>query len=512
MSKKKAPAAAAAPAVTTPEAPAIAAPPKSEHDLGGSSDRGRARLYELADKLGRTWGNRTAMPLSVAPVARLMRLPFGILMLDWRSGGGVAIGRWNRIWGRKSVLKTTLCLRLLRQAQRTCRHCKGPLVTDPETKTRDCRCPNPRYWLKDEDDYQWLPADAAIKLAYGQLPDGVTEVAIKGEGKFQSLKCAPPPHLCVTATGTKKDVPARNIPFVETYRCEPMRCLYLDGENTITEEWARLNGVDTSLVLLIGSEWAEQSLSSIEESVLTREFDIVFIDSTSVLDPKSNIEKPITDSPVVAARANVMGRFVRKLHSAGFEGLTARYRPTVVCTSQVSMHGIGYGQHAHLAPTDGNALEHALTIDIRMHEEGYEFDKSGQHAIYGKFGFEITKNKAGGGSPGATGSIKFWMRPDEDHDIGDSDDLVTVMTYARELGRKVERQDADRFIEETSKGLVLTSKFVKGGAVPFSRVGDCARYLRENPTVYDDLRARVLAQLRADDANLIVGGTGAPTS
>jgi|CXWL01.1.fsa_nt_gi RecA/RadA recombinase len=503
----------------SPTAPPMAPTPpvRSTFDLAGNVEQGRRRLMELSDSLGRRWGARTAMPLHVAPVAKIRRLPFGILMLDWRSGGGLAIGRWNRLWGKKSTLKSTLCLRALRSAQNHCRHCKCAIVTDPVSGARDCSCPNPRWWLKDEADYSWLPAEAALMLAHGSLPEGAKTVTIKGEGKFKALTCPPPAHILAARAeaeakevqkdkrkkaGKKKHEP-RDILFVEMFRCEPMRCLWLDSEQSIDEKWAQANGVDTSLVLLIGAEWAQQSLGSIEDAVLTREFDFVVIDSTSVLETKENIEKAATERPTVAARASVTGQFVRRLLSASFEGLTARYRPTILCTSQVSTHGIGYGQHAYLAPTDGNALEHALSLDVRMSEEGYAYNTANTKAIHGQFGFEITKNKVGG-SPGATGSIRFWLHPEADHPVGDSDDLATVMSYARALGYKPD--PADGYIAEGSGKALLTlySKYITGQKTEFSRVGDCEDYLRKNVTVYGDLRDRVLARLRRDEANLEV--------
>ena len=94
MAKKKA--RAKAPAV---DPLAAAAKAHQGYDLGGSPERGRARLSQLQNVLGRRFGTSTALTLDAAPVARVMRLPFGILMLDWKTGG-VVIGRLNRIQGR----------------------------------------------------------------------------------------------------------------------------------------------------------------------------------------------------------------------------------------------------------------------------------------------------------------------------------------------------------------------------------------------------------------------------
>lgn len=469
------------------------APTRSKLDLGGSADRGRSRLHQLADQIGRSFGRSTALPLSSAPVARVMRMPFGILLLDWYTKGGMVLHRINRLVGPKSTLKSTLCLRAVRSAQHHCRHCKFPMVVNPETGDVDCRCPNPRFWLHDEDDYSWLPSEAAIGLSYGKLPEGSVVKNVRGIGRVPVLKCDPPPHAYYSAaTGKKlqKKPKAREIPFVETYRNEPMRCIYLDSEHTIDEAWARANGVDTSLVLLIGGKWAEQSFDTIEDAVMTREFDLIVIDSTSVLEPKKELEKSYNDNAKVAARATIMSRFVRRHLAYAFEeGLTARYSPTVLTTSQVTTKGIN-SRHGHtwLDTTDGNAMNHAVSLDIHMREKGYTLTPDKREAVHGDFEFTVKKNKAGG-SPGVSNIIRFWMKETEKHPVGDSDDLDTVMSYAR-------KPDIGLIVEGTGPAkLTLRSPYLSEERSRFARVGDCEQFLRDNPTVYADLRERVLSKL-----------------
>jgi len=529
-------------------------------DMGGSPVAGRERLTQLQDTLGRRFGKNTALVLRVAPHARIMRLPFGILMLDWKTRGGLVLGRVNRLWGKKSTLKSTLCLRALRSAQNTCRHCKTQIVRHPDCRCReiaaysncverlerviaaqggmpeygtelaieqarlekrrdhmiqrygqkalegecqhrrkvltgrtalpcaDCACPTPRWWLDDDDDYKFLPAQASLELFYGRLPAGVSWRKVKGLGTDAA------PEVPVLAC--EKSVVLAPMP-----RCEPMRCVYVDSEGTITDTWAEDNGVDLDLVLVIGNRWGEECLETVEEATLLQEFDFIVIDSTSVLEPKSELEKSIRDKAKVAAKASLMSRWIsRHLANMFDEGLMGRYRPTILCTSQVTTHGIG-SKFTYLGPTDCQRFDHALTLDIKMSEMGYVFDDADEHAIRGKFEFQVKKDKAAG-SIGATGMINFWVKEVPGHPVGDSDDLTTVMSHARSLGKG--------FIEEgTGKRLlVVKSKYLPDGEAAFRRVGDCRAYLEGNTTVYDDLRARVLRQLMSTGAALKVGSGG----
>lgn len=481
----------------TPEAP----PSRSEFDLGGSPDRGRARVADIGDKLNRAWGRTVALPLNATPIVYKQMLPFGILMLDWRTHGGVVIGGANRLWGKKDTFKTTMCLRLLRSAQHHCRHCKYPLVVSPEDGSIDCRCPKPRWWLANPDEYAWLPSTIAIQVAHGIMPESAVWKTVAGLGRVPVLKCDPPPN--------QPRARAKEIALTETYRNEPWRSLYCSSEHTLTAKWVKDNGVDGENIEYVGCEFAENNLASIEESTVTKEFDLVIIDSTSMLETKGDMEKTLLENPRVAGKQSLMGRFIsRYVMNSVSEGLTTRYRPTLVCTSQVSQKGIGnVKSHPFLGPTDGNRFDHGLALDLKMFTLGYDRDASNQIALAGRFGFEVAKSRVGA-SPGSTGEVKFWLKADETHPIGDSDDLVTVMDYARRLGRPDwSRNGVDGFIVEGSGSakLTLVSDYVQDGSRAFPRVGDCERFLRENITIYDDLRRRVLDKLMADGTPLNVG-------
>jgi RecA/RadA recombinase len=482
----------------TPEAvPEVPAPRvRSKFDHGGNPAAGRARIFELAEQLGKAWGYTAALPLSVAPMADFQRLPTGILQLDWKTGGGFVVGRLNRLWGPKGSLKTTTLLSGAVVAQHTCRHCKCPLVRDPETGDFDCRCPNPRWWIADDRDYTWLPVAAAISLCLGRLPEGAVVKQVKGVGRVPVLKCNPP-------LGARDGSKAREIAFRETDRNEPMRGLYLDAENRLNRKWAKTLGVDPDLILMVSCRFGEQSLSTVEQAIRTRAFDYVAIDSTTALETKANLEKALGERKVVAAKQSMMADVSRRFISqACEEGVLGRYSPTIVTASQVSTKGIGGPTPAWLGPTDGNAFEHALCLDIQLREAGYIYNAERTHAVIGKFDFTVKKNTASGGVM-TKGQIRFRLRGTHDKAIGDAEDLATVMQYARSMG--------DGFISEGKTGLTIHSRYVRDGSLRFTKVGACVSFLRENPTVYGDLRERVLSALMEKEASLVAAADEAST-
>jgi RecA/RadA recombinase len=427
--------------------------------------------------------------LSIAPIAGFQRIPSGCFIFDWLTGGGlIVVGRTSRAWGSPDSYKTTKLLRSLSHVQRTCRYCRSPIV-ERTGGAMDCACPNPRWWLYDEDDYIWLPHTDAILVSTGQLPPTAKKKKVKGVGQVYVVECVPPPHLA-----GKKGVPKkRDIIFVEDFRNEPMRSAYCETEMKIDRRWAESNGVDCSNVMLVGGTWAEQTLETIEDVGVSRDFDVVFLDSTSMLDTKLELEKSIQDKRKVGAKATVMTRFIQKwVMAASEEGLTGRLRPSLVTTSQVRSQNITSGR-GFKGPTDGNAFEHGLILDVKMQSAGFQYRPGSAVAHAGKFAFEVRKNHTGG-PPRAKGVFQAWLEVGGSRPCGDTGDLETCMSYARQFG-------AGYILEGSGKAkLTLYSRYLKGGGLSFSSVGDCVGYLRENTQVYRDLRQRTLAKCMAECA------------
>ena len=525
---KKPTAKAAEPKPKKPKKPKLVMPDLSRFDQGGSPKLGHQRTQQISEKIGRSWGKTTAMPFELATSTEIKFLPWGLLMPDWLTRG-LPIGYMTRIWGPSDAFKTTLCMRMVRQAQNFCRHCKTPLVRHPACGCKkegkncdikegnercvDCRCPTPRWWLLNPDDFGWLPTDVALKLSKGILPEGTKLVKADhpelGKCNLPALECAPPQIAHFKADGrtkVKKAPQPKQVIFTPAMRCEPWRIAYLETENKISQEWAVRNGVDLESVLLIGESWGEKSLEITEKAVKEREFDLIIIDSISMLESEVNLQKSYDERVVVASHANMIQRFVKRHIAACFEeGLTARYKPTVLMTSQARMGGIGgYKSHPHLIPTGGNALKHGIILDIRMKAAGYQYDPTQTFAIRGDFEFKVIKNQAGG-SPGVIGTVKFWVNEQDGpdgHGVGDSDDLDTVLNYARGIGKGYA-------VDGTGKAKVtLYSDFIQGGSIGFPTIGMCKNFLRDHLTVYDDLRTRVLDRLRGQRRGALTTGKG----
>jgi RecA/RadA recombinase len=446
------------------------------HDLKGSPELGRKRIEEISAAVNARFGSHVALPLNKVSTARVLRLPFGIFELDWRSGGGLPLNRISRIWGRPSSLKTTTGLRLIRNAQHYCRHCKLPIVKDPETGRMDCACPKPRWTMSDPSQFNLIATNkyqSSFDVQYGKLPEG----SKKKEG-----------GLAVLALEDEKGKKT-NIEFTHTNRCEPFRCLLIDTEGTTDEAWVRANGVDPALLLLVGGNWAEQVLDLTEEFILSNEFDLVVMDSLDMLTPGDTIQKALTQTPRMADKANIMTRAMQKWTSAiNTGGLLNRYSPTIVIVCQVRSRDIGK-PWASLGPSGGWAVGHGISLDVKMTPKKYEY-KEGS-ALFGKFEFKIAKSKVGG-FPQSTGVFRFWLRPGKGRLVGDTEDLETVL----------EAGEAHDFLKKEGSKWVLESAFVKDGKLLFKSKGAMTTFLNENVSVYMDIRNRILSYLIGEDITI----------
>lgn len=474
-----------------------------QFDLAGNPDRGRSRIHEICEKMGTRWGTHTAMPMSMATVVHIKRMPLQMIEFDYKTGGGAVIGRNNRLKGPKDSLKSTSCLKALACAQRTCRECKWPIVADPETGRINCHCPEHRFWVASETDYAWLPVEAAVSLFEGHLPEGWEMKNVKGHGRVPVLMCDPPPHL-----KGKKGIKRKPVVFAEQYRCEPMRCALEDTEFTTDAIWAGKHNVDPALVAYSNAKWAEQTLESVESLLLTREFDFVIIDSTSMMETREHLEdRRVGERGTPAGKQKLMGDFIKRVVAAQVEGgVASRHSPTMLTTSHMTTKGMGYGQRPYLGATDGKTYDHGLAMDIKMRPERFVRDKDNQRSVYGVFEFTIDKNHCGGiGSTKTQGQIKYWLVDTPDHPVGDSNDLATVIDYCRKFGQGYVTEGIGK------AKVVLHSSMIQGGRRPFRTLTALRGYLREHTGVFQELRQRVLNKLIEDRAMLVTSGEDGPS-
>jgi hypothetical protein len=282
------------------------------------------------------------------------------------------------------------------------------------------------------------------------------------------------------ARGSVKTRTGKHAKLVEVNRCDPMRAVLIEPEHKLDVEWAKKNGVDTQLVIVVGADWAESTIDTVEKLLYSTEVDLVLIDTLSMLVPADTIRKTMDEHPKVAEKANIIQRFLQKVIAAQYSGGLLNSTPvTLIVNSQIRTKGIG-AYRTFLGVSDGNTMDHCTALDIALKERGYIWENK-EYASYGKYEFTILKNHTGG-SPGVTGEFKMWLDPNGPYKVGDTDDLGLVMGYGKKMG--MIRHEGGRY--------KLTSRYTDEG---FSTLKEVEKFLVDNHTVYLDLRRAVLEKI-----------------
>jgi recombination protein RecA len=147
---------------------------------GAKKPTGRPTVAAVMAAVNKEFGAGTILRASQhAYAAGVPRIPTGIFELDVKLGGGVPKGRLTFLVGPESSHKTTLCLKLIAQAQHTCRACgtrfeyhyKNPQKIETRVVDTQCTCgENVAQICAYQDiegtfDFEWAEAHGVDTLA-----------------------------------------------------------------------------------------------------------------------------------------------------------------------------------------------------------------------------------------------------------------------------------------------------------------------------------------------------------
>lgn len=445
----------------------------------GSPEAGKIAMAELARAINQAHGTELAAPLSLLGSADIKRMPFGIYSLDYALRGGIPLGHTTRIWGQKSTLKSTLCIRAICSAQNTCRKCRDPIIIDPNTGEMDCSCPSERWDIDERDHFGLLTAEQQASIVKGELPPDARANKARDSASLVVRKDQVP--LSRAFGGNVKTL---KVGFHRVNRCEPMRSLYFDNEGTVDGKWAKKNGTNLDLVTRVTPDHGEQTLDLLDFALQTGDVDFIVIDSISMMTPKDFLEKTAGEATRVAAQANLLKRLTHKItHHRNRRGILSAHQPTILMTSQVNTQGIG-SYRTYLGPSNGNQIEHLVSVDVQMKAKELKM-KTDEVALYGRFEFVVKKQKTEVGV-GSTGEIIFHLIDTKDYKVGDTMDEKAVLKAARSLGLLTEGSGAQSY--------GFQSKFASEEDdyyYYFKTLKELLLFLRNNPTVYREFRGCV---------------------
>ena len=245
-------------------------------------------------------------------------------------------------------------------------------------------------------------------------------------------------------------------------------CAFIDAEHALDVGYARKLGVKTEDLLVSQPDYGEQGLEIADRLVGTGAVDLIVVDSVAALVPKAEIEGEMGDAHM-GLQARLMSQALRKLTAA-----TARNNTAVIFINQLRQKiGVVYGNPE--TTTGGNALKFYASVRLDIRKTGVV--KNGEVVVGSKARVKVVKNKVAPPFREAEFEIMYGAGVNW---AGEVVDLASEAGLLEKSGAHYSWQ-GDRIAQGRE---------------------NAARWLTENPTVADDLRATLIAKRKAENADL----------
>ena len=236
---------------------------------------------------------------------------------------------------------------------------------------------------------------------------------------------------------------------------------FVDAEHALDLKMAKQVGVDVENLLLSQPDYGEMALEIVEALVRSNGVDIIVVDSVSALTPRAEIEGDMGD-PSMGVQARLMSQALRKLTAVVHKSNTV-----LIFINQLRMKiGVMFGNPE--TTTGGNALK--FYASVRLDVRRIESLKSGDDVVGNKVRVKVVKNKVAPPFREAIVNVIFGYGIDK---------FTDLLTMALEL----------QVIEKAGSWYSYKGDRLGQGET------DARATLQDNSTIYDSVRAEVVAKL-----------------
>lgn len=244
---------------------------------------------------------------------------------------------------------------------------------------------------------------------------------------------------------------------------------FIDAEHALDPSWAKRIGVNLEELLVSQPSCGEEALKIAEMLVKSNAVDIIVIDSVAALVPRNEVEGEIGDTHV-GLQARLMSQALRILNPT-----IARTSTCMVFINQIRQKvGVMFGN----PETTSGGLALKFYASVRLDIRKLTGVKEGEETVGSRVKVKVVKNKVAPPFRSAEFDLMF------DRGISWEGDLLDLAME-------------DKLIEKSGAYFTIGDSRVQGR----EKAKD---FLRENPAVVEDLRAKVLAK-RGLVGNLAVG-------
>lgn len=243
---------------------------------------------------------------------------------------------------------------------------------------------------------------------------------------------------------------------------------FIDAEHAFDPTYAQKIGVKLDDLLISQPDSGEQALQIAEMLVRSNSVDLIVVDSVAALVPRAEIEGDMGDSHM-GLQARLMSQALRKL-----TGIISKSKTSLVFINQVrDKIGVMFGNPE--TTTGGKALKFyaSMRIDIRR----IASLKKGEEVIGNRCKVKIVKNKVSAPFKVAEFDILF------DEGISRSSSIIDLAVN-------------EQVLEKSGSWILYGQEKIGQGR-------DNARlYLKENPSILDEIEAKVIEKMRGEEVAL----------
>ncbi len=234
---------------------------------------------------------------------------------------------------------------------------------------------------------------------------------------------------------------------------------FIDAEHALDPSWARKLGVNIDDLLVSQPDTGEQALDICELLVRSNAVDVIVIDSVAALIPRAEIEGEMGDTHV-GLQARLMSQAMRKL-----TGVIARSNCTVIFINQIREKiGVMFGSPE--TTPGGRALKFYSSVRIDIRRTGAI--KDGDENVGNHVRAKVVKNKVAPPFRIAEFDIMF------NEGISATGDLIDLAVEAKVCEK--------------------AGSWFSYGEIRLGQGRERAKeFLRDNPELFNEIRAKVLA-------------------
>lgn len=168
---------------------------------------------------------------------------------------------------------------------------------------------------------------------------------------------------------------------------EGLTCAFIDVENAVDLDYAKVCGVDLDSLYFSQPNFAEEALGITELLVKSGEVGLVVIDSIAALSPQKESDDEFIDRNVTAMhRAKLLNVFFRRTTP-----WMRKYDVAIVLTNQ--MRDIVGSFYGGIKPVGGHGIKHYASVRVRLSRRKDGEIKSGGQVVGQEIEFLIVKNK-----------------------------------------------------------------------------------------------------------------------